>query len=175
MKPSHARTRSALGPTGSGLARISAALVALACGVALASCAAGAQKAAVPAPAASHETAAGAQSPMPGDRHDEIEQLEQKIAIDRAQLQLTEPTQQDWQGTPATPMSVAPSADDPKCRPAQNETCKTSCTLSDSICDNANRICKIAEGLPGDTWAIGKCAKANTTCEQSRTKCCGCQ
>jgi len=70
---------------------------------------------------------------------------------------------------------VQPYTQDPTCRPAQTETCKTSCTLSDSICGNADSICRIAVDLPADTWAQNKCAKANKTCEASRKKCCGCQ
>ncbi len=151
-------------------------LVAVACAIVLAACAAGgAKKSAAPPTAEAAPSTAGAQSPLPGDPKDEIRQLEDKIAIDRAQLQLAEPMEQDWQNTPATPMGSQPALQDPKCRPAQNDTCKTSCTLSDSICDNANRICELAKSLPGADWAMNKCAKANTTCEASRTKCCGCQ
>lgn len=146
-------------------------LAALCCTLVAACAAGGARKTAAPPEAAT----SGAASPMPGSPHDEITQLEDKIAIDRAALQLAEPMEADWQGTPAQPMGAQPALQDPKCRPAQTDTCKTSCTLSDSICGNANRICELAKSLPGDNWAMGKCAKANTTCEASRTKCCGCQ
>ena len=133
-------------------------------------------KSQAPAPEA-HTSGAAApgDSPLPGSPHDEINQLEQKITIDRSALQLAEPIESDWQQQPATPMGATPAQQDPKCRPAKNDTCTTSCTLSDSICGNANRICELAKSLPGDNWALNKCAKANTTCEQSRTKCCGCQ
>jgi hypothetical protein len=149
-------------------------LLVAACCILLASCGAARKSSALPASAAP-ETTTGAQSPMPGNPHDEINQLEEKITIDRAELKLEEPTPQMISGASADPMGATPALQDPKCRPAQNETCKTSCTLSDSICGNANRICEIAKSLTGDNWAMGRCAKANTTCEQSRTKCCGCQ
>lgn len=113
--------------------------------------------------------------PLPASPHDQITELEQQIDQASAQLALPAATPSQIAGAPAQPMGVLPSAQDPKCHPAPTDTCKTSCTLSDSICDNADRICKLAESLPGDGWAANKCAKANTTCEASRTKCCGCQ
>jgi hypothetical protein len=143
--------------------------------VVLAACAAGTKRAAAPPTVEAAPSTSGAQSPLPGSPHDEIEQLDQKIEMSRAELKLPELTEQDWQGTKPEPMGSQPALQDPKCRPAPNDTCKTSCTLSDSICDNANRICELAKSLPGDNWALNKCAKANTTCEASRTKCCGCQ
>jgi hypothetical protein len=148
---------------------------AVVCCVVLAACAAGGAKSAMAPEAATSGAAAPGTSPLPGSPHDEIQQLEDKIAIDRAQLKLAEPAESDYSNTSPTPMGTQTAAQDPKCRPAQNDTCKTSCTLSDSICGNANRICELAKSLPGDNWALNKCAKANTTCEQSRTKCCGCQ
>ena len=119
--------------------------------------------------------AGGAPSIMPASPHDQIEQLDAEITASRTQLKLDEPTEQAIQGAPMQPLGALPSTQDPKCHPAQNDTCKTSCTLSDSICSNANKICEIAKTMAGDNWALNKCAKANTTCESSKTKCCGCQ
>jgi hypothetical protein len=146
------------------------------CCVALAACAAGGSKKAM-APEAAPGQATGAQSPevLPGSPHDQINQLEDQITISRAELKLEEPAPGTYSGTSAEPMGAKPALEDPKCKPAKNDTCTASCTLSDSICGNANKICEIAKTLPGDDWALNKCAKANTTCEQSRTKCCGCQ
>jgi len=120
-------------------------------------------------------TAAGAPGIMPASPHDEIEKLEAEITASRTQLKLDEPTEQAIQAAPTQPLGAMPSTQDPKCHPAQNDTCKTSCTLSDSICSNANKICNLANSMPGDNWAMNKCAKANTTCESSKTRCCGCQ
>jgi hypothetical protein len=131
-----------------------------------------------PAPtsaAPSEATSGAAAEPLPASPHDQITALEQQIDQASAQLALPAPTPAQIEGAPTQPMGALPSTQDPKCRPAPTDTCKTSCTLSDSICDNADRICKLAESMPGDNWAAGKCAKANTTCEASRTKCCGCQ
>ena len=148
------------------------ALLAAACCMALVACAAGSKSAKTSAPAAASE-AGGA--PMAAAPHAEIEKLDAEITAKRTELRLAEPSESDLQGISAQPMGALPSTQDPKCRPAQNETCKTSCTLSDSICSNANKICELASSLAGDGWAQNKCAKANKTCESSHAKCCGCQ
>jgi len=114
------------------------------------------------------------ESVLPGSKQDQIKQLEEAINVDRLKLALDEPPESDYATSPAEPMGAMPSTQDPKCRPAKNETCSTSCTLSDSICGNADKICKLAIEI-NDDWARGRCAKANKTCEGSRTKCCGCQ
>lgn len=145
-------------------------LLAAACCMVVIACAAGGR-----AKTAAPESTAGAASPMPESPREQIEQLEAQIEASRTELGLEAPTEPQIQSAPTQPMGAMPSSDDPKCRPAKTETCTTSCTLSDSICGNADKICNLAKGMAGDTWAAGKCAKANTTCEASRTKCCGCQ
>jgi hypothetical protein len=154
-------------------------LVAIAYCLVLAACAAGGAKKSMAPPAAESHTAGAADapgtSPLPGSTRDQIQQLDDQITISRAKLELEEPTAAAIQSAPVQPMGALPAQQDPKCKPAKNDTCTTSCTLSDSICGNANKICELAKSMPGDNWALNKCAKANTTCEQSRTKCCGCQ
>lgn len=145
-------------------------LLAAACCIAIAACAmGGARKSAAPA-----QEAAGAASPMPASPREQIEQLEAEIDASSTQLELAPPSELQMQGAPTQPMGAMPSSADPACRPAKTETCTTSCTLSDSICSNADKICNIAKSM-NDDWATKKCAKANTTCEASRAKCCGCQ
>jgi hypothetical protein len=113
---------------------------------------------------------------MPGDPRSEIAQLEAELDAAAAQLELPAPTPMAADAVPpaeamATPV---PRADDPACRPSPSETCQTSCTLSDSICTNATRICKLADQLAPDTWAAQRCASANERCTASRARCCGC-
>jgi hypothetical protein len=146
------------------------ALVVLGCAIAVASCAGGgAKRSAVP------EAAAMAPEPMlAADPRQQIRDLDDEIASARTQLALEDPGDDPLPGVPAQPMGAESYSANPSCRPAPSETCKSSCTLSDSICGNADKICRIAQDLVGDTWAQGKCAKANQTCESSRTKCCGC-
>jgi hypothetical protein len=148
------------------------ALLAVACSLAIVACAAAPQKSAAPATAAPEPTT-GAM--MPDDPRKQIQDMYDKITSDRTVLSLAEPDDEMVQGAPAQPMGALPSTNDPKCRPAPTDTCKTSCTLSDSICSNADKICRLAQDMAGDGWAQNKCAKANKTCEASRTKCCGCQ
>ena len=155
------------------------ALLMAACCTALVACASGSQKPASSAPPGAlgppGAASSAGESPLPASPHDQIEQLAQQIDTARVQLELPAPTAEAIGAAPAQPMGAVPAAQDPKCRPAPTDTCKTSCELSDSICDNADKICKLAAELAGDGWAANKCATANTTCEASRTKCCGCQ
>ncbi|HEY5952224.1 MAG TPA: hypothetical protein VIV40_42290 [Kofleriaceae bacterium] len=111
---------------------------------------------------------------LPASKRDQILELERKIDADRTTLALAEPAQTDYANTAAEPMGTKPATQNPTCRPAKTETCTSSCTLSDSICKNADSICRLAIEM-NDDWARGRCAKANKTCEGSRTKCCGCQ
>ncbi len=54
-------------------------------------------------------------------------------------------------------------------------TCTDVCKLGDSICDDATRICGLADQLPGDGWAADKCAGGKASCERSRQRCCDCR
>jgi hypothetical protein len=147
-------------------------LFALSLCLALASCAAGAKKSAAPA---SHEAApSSAGATLSADPRQQIRDLEDQIIAARTELKLEDPGEGPLPGVSAEPMGAQPYSANPSCRPAASDTCKTSCTLSDSICGNADKICRIAQDLAGDAWATNKCAKANKTCESSRTKCCGC-
>ncbi|MEP6860856.1 MAG: hypothetical protein ABJE66_09565 [Deltaproteobacteria bacterium] len=59
------------------------------------------------------------------------------------------------------------------CHPA-SDTCSQTCTLSESICGNAKKICEIANELPGDAWASNKCVEGNETCVAAKKRCCDC-
>jgi hypothetical protein len=146
--------------------------VAIACCIALAACAAAPRPGkAVEAPPRAVDAGGGA---LPPSKQDQIKQLEQAIAADSATLELAEPAAADYLNMQPVPMGAPPPEQLPNCKPGKSETCTTSCTLSTSICTNADKICKLAIDI-NDDWARGKCAKANKSCEASRTKCCGCQ
>jgi hypothetical protein len=113
-------------------------------------------------------------SPLPADKREQVKQLEAMIDADRLRLELAEPGEAEYLTAPAEPMGTAPAIQNPTCQPAKTEQCTASCTFSDSICKNADSICRLAIEIDDD-WARGRCAKANKTCEASRTKCCGCQ
>lgn len=110
-------------------------------------------------------------SPLPPDSRDRIQALEAELDRDRAQMQLPEPAPTS---RPAEPYYQAPETDS-RCRLVQTSACTTSCSLSASICKNAEKICDIAHELPNDTVATQKCARANLICEAAHTKCCSCQ
>ena len=73
------------------------------------------------------------------------------------------------------PMGLPPAIEDPTCKAGTSDTCKDSCSLSDSICKNADRICVLAKELGGsDAYANETCERGNTSCKASRERCCGC-
>lgn len=132
---------------------------------------AGAQKSAAPAPReATMPVAGSAASASPKAQLDELyAQVEQE----RAALGLPEPMAGVL--SPATPMGDHPTTQtDAACHPAQSETCTSSCKLSDSICTNADKICKLAKDLEPDADAAAKCEKAGKSCTAAHDKCCGC-
>jgi hypothetical protein len=112
-----------------------------------------------------------------GDTHAQIEQLAAAVAADRDRMGLAAPVEPRIAGVAgvAEPMSTPLSSQDPSCHHGTGDRCTTSCTLSDSICTNAAKICELAHQLAGDTWAADKCTSSQTTCEAAHAKCCACQ
>ena len=145
--------------------------------LALAACGGSKQSAMAPAPEATQATGGGAEQIMPASPHDQIQKLDDEItaSVGQPQLKLEEPVPGQIEQASTQPMGKITAEDDPKCKPAKNDTCKTSCTLSNSVCSNADKICTLAKSMAGDNWALNKCARANLMCEASHKKCCGCQ
>ena len=121
---------------------------------------------------------ATATQPMaPGsDPRAQIDELSKQIDAQREQMALPAPTVASCEPQcVATPMAVPMSVqNDAQCHPGQSDTCRQTCTLSDAICSNSNKICQLAQSLPGDTWAAGKCDAGKATCESAHAKCCSC-
>ncbi|HEX7837935.1 MAG TPA: hypothetical protein VF469_10760, partial [Kofleriaceae bacterium] len=69
---------------------------------------------------------------------------------------------------------ATPTTADPACHPQASARCKDACTLSDSICNNQQRICDLAKQLAGDDWAAGKCTSARASCQAAHASCCSC-
>lgn len=155
--------------------------VAAALCMALVACAMGGKRAPQSVSPSAEHTAAGAPAhaqptgPMPGDPRAEIERLAGEIDAERGRMGLAAPTLPAGAPPQAEPMGSTPVSTDPSCKHANTDTCNQSCTLSDSICSNAARICKLATQLAGDEWAAGKCAQAKQTCESAHQTCCSCQ
>jgi hypothetical protein len=147
------------------------------CMVVVAACAAGGKRAATStAPESTQAPTMAGGSPDMASPKQQLDMLYDELEQERQSLQLPEP--QIESGTaPPMPMATEPmptSTTDKTCKHAPSETCTTSCTLSDKICDNREKICKLAGELAGDQDAADKCTKATKTCKSSHEKCCGC-
>jgi hypothetical protein len=59
--------------------------------------------------------------------------------------------------------------------PPSAEVCVEIQTLTDAICDNAGRICQIADELGDDEAAQATCERARRSCEEAakRSAACG--
>lgn len=134
----------------------------------------------VPPPSTNSGGAPPQMAPRPSDpRADDIDRLFAQIDQSRRDAKLPEQHGEVQSGnahamsTTAGSAPVAPPAtcDQPK---GQSDTCKQSCTLKDSICENAKKICDIAGEMDGDRWAAQKCADGNATCDAARKQCCEC-
>lgn len=154
---------------------LSGILVSAACAVFL-SCAAAPRSSAMPAPASD-----AGMSPVVGSPpHEEIARLEAEIDAELARRSLPAAAPPSCSGASCTatsdaiPMGTFQRVEGPSCKAPVNETCKDSCTMSDSICKNAERICTIAKQLGSDAWANEKCVKGTESCSQSQKLCCSC-
>lgn len=151
-------------------------LIAGACCMAIVACAAGKQSAV--SPAASRQDA-GAMAPQ-SPQHDEIARLEAEIDAELTKRSLPAAAPPSCSGAScltaasATPMGSQQRVEGPSCKAPVNETCKDSCTMADSICKNAERICAISKQLDNDAWANEKCVKGSESCTQSNKLCCSC-
>ena len=112
-----------------------------------------------------------------GDAHAQIVQLDAEITAERDRLGLPAPTSfPPAAGAQVTPMAATSSvASDPACHPGTGDACRDSCTLADSICANAAKICALASTLPDDAWARQKCTDGNATCAAAHAQCCRCR
>jgi hypothetical protein len=99
-----------------------------------------------------------------GDPHEQIEHWSADIAARHQQL-----------GGSTVAPNVTTARMATTCERAQNDSCRQTCTLADSICEDATKICNLADQMPGDAWAKDKCDSARATCTDSQKQCCGCK
>lgn len=138
--------------------------------VAIVACAAGgAQKAMAPASAGPPQTMPSTDSHPDDPSHQQIEQLAAQIDQDRVKIGL--PANAHAMSAPISP--VAPE-NARVCEAPAGSKCGQSCTLSTTICANADQICKLADQLAGDEWAKQKCGDARQTCGDAKKQCCDC-
>lgn len=115
--------------------------------------------------------------------HEEIDELSRRIDADLASMGLQRPAVplaaciQPPCAAEALSAGMRPGYGvEPDCKPGAGDTCRDSCRLSDSICDSSGRICRIATELGGgDAYANERCASGKASCDEARTRCCGCQ
>lgn len=139
-------------------------------------CAAASKSAMAPAPT----QPTGMRAPMPGSPQDqEIDRLANEIEAERVELALPQaPSTFTCSGATcaqsALGMAAGATAPTLVCKPT-SETCTQACTLADSICSNAKKICEIASQLDGDQWAATKCSDSTQTCKDAKARCCECK
>lgn len=111
------------------------------------------------------------QPPLPpvGQVHDQIAALDAEIAAGRAQLGQPDPTLEEIDAARTTSAFTAAT-----CTPDAHPTCRDVCTLADSICGNADKICALGAQLPGDEWAEQRCQAGRVSCAKARERCCAC-
>jgi hypothetical protein len=126
------------------------------------------------------QTTGGAPQPAPRPNSPEADQIDALVAqIEKARgLPLEHGAVPQVENIHSSAMSggTAPVAPTATCEipKGQSDTCKQSCTLSDSICANAKKICDLAGQMAGDAWAAQKCSDGNATCATAKKQCCEC-
>jgi hypothetical protein len=155
--------------TVAGLVVGAALATVLACG------AAGRPMAAAPGGAPSSAPVAPSAMPAamgsPGELRAQITALDRDLAARRSQMGLAAPDAGALE-VAGTPMAASR---DPACHPGTGQVCRDTCGLADAICDDATRICALADGLPGDAWASGRCSEGQASCAAAYARCCGCR
>jgi len=138
------------------------------------------------APLATNESASGVPPmPSPSAQRAQIDALDAEITASFASLGVERPAPAALPalgcspGVDCTPQTMATGVDPPRadatCKPGTSETCDTSCTLADSVCSNAAKICTIAGELGGsDAYANEKCDAGKSACERASERCCTC-
>ncbi|MBA3391862.1 MAG: hypothetical protein H0T89_04415 [Deltaproteobacteria bacterium] len=150
----------------------------------LIACGAGAQKVSrspATSPGAAEPTSVSGQ-PSEAPRF-EIDELDRQIDADLAKLRLARPPApaDSCVSPPCDPQRMSTAAGaanappEASCKPGRSDVCTDSCTLKDSICKSAGRICEIASQLGGnDSYANEKCASSSASCSAAKERCCAC-
>ncbi len=126
-------------------------------------------------------SATGWSEEVASDPRERIAQLHDEIGRLRAQAGLSrEPLSDDVRiAAQSAPPEVAPVHTDSEAEGAYEDedeapvspTCKSTCTLKKSICDNSASICRIAGELGDDAWANEKCDSGKVSCEEAKERC----
>jgi hypothetical protein len=109
------------------------------------------------------ETITGVEPPRLPTPQDEILSLESEMSKWRVELGL--------KPRPVTHVVANGDADE-VCEGLTE--CKDPCNLAEAICQNADKICEIAEDT-GDDWSRDKCRAAKLSCAEAREVCTCCE
>lgn len=113
--------------------------------------------------------------PPRSDARAELERLDQEITAQMQQLGEPRPNPPVAACVENCPQPMIAPVDPATCVPAKTDTCTQACTLKDSICTNAQKICALAAELGGnDPRANETCNRGVASCEAAKTRCCGC-
>lgn len=112
-----------------------------------------------------------------GDPRGQIRSLDAHIDQQLGEMGLDPPSDGDVTAAMVGPRTWAfpeSTAIDTCATPPTGEQCGDVCTLTDAICDDAKKICDLADQLGGDAWATQKCESGKLSCEKSTERCCEC-
>ena len=163
--------------------KIAAGLALGACAALLVACGAS-QKSAMPV-AAESTTSVAPPMASPGEQRETIDALDAEITASFTSFGIERPAPAAMPalgcspGVDCTPQTMSTGIDAPRedatCKPGSSDTCDTSCTLADSVCSNASKICTIAGELGGnDAYANEKCDSGKSACDRASERCCSC-
>jgi hypothetical protein len=120
-----------------------------------------------------HSPAPVMASGRPDSVRSQIDELDRDIASRMKSGAMPAPTGAEIEGARPIAMDAAAGVCTPP--PAPSASCDDACRLGDAICDDARRICDLAQQLPGDSWASGKCDSGKASCERAKQRCCDCK
>jgi hypothetical protein len=142
--------------------------------IAVAVIACGGPMASKPAEPRSVEHLGSGQTMPPGDARAEIERLSAEIEQSLGQGAI--PAPEPFSASSMDPDPRGVTAIKSVCTPPERPTagCADICKIGTHICDNADRICTLADELQPDDWSKGKCEDGKRSCEAGRKKCCEC-
>jgi hypothetical protein len=108
----------------------------------------------------------------------EIENLDARIRQDLAQLGIDPPTDNEVTSVMVAhtepPLPMTSDIASTCTAPPSGGACEDVCTLADSICSAAIRICELSDAIGDDPWAIQRCTAGKLSCERATERCCGC-
>jgi hypothetical protein len=122
-------------------------------------------------------SAGAADSTLAATPLDELRALDTEIQLSLDTLGIAAPTPDDLTyarlAGDLDPLPASTYASQ-TCPAPPSDACSDVCTLADSICTNAHRICELASQLPADPYAADRCDSGRLSCSRATDRCCTC-